>query len=374
MINYQLLQIIEGAGADAHRYWNLDIVEVRRLLVGAQPHEARCQTARRIAVGAMVPHLKFEIADGPLWDLLAADYAGAYIRDRHRDHLVHSVLVFLLGIAVDEEFGQHAAGARIRKLEWKLASLFHDLAYPLQLASEMCSGFSDRVANLPLPNGNRLPGGATPGLFLLPHGAYTRLAHHHSALTFLRDRIHAWGINLDPEASYAACLREGRIDHGLFSSLTLLHIIDRMYEHINARRVHRECFAQYAALLSDFNEDFFDRDVLSACAAILLHTARLDGQTGLVAMPESRLAYLLRLCDTLQEWDRPGLREPHGLDPDYFEIRLGQNGVTLIVHTPARGAHGQPGQPTHDHVQDIRETLDNNLQDRGEVEVEEVRQ
>ena len=71
----------------------------------------------------------------------------------------------------------------------------------------------------------------------------------------------------------------------------------------------------------DWNQKWFETDNVSACAAIFLHN--LDP----IKVPMRRLnrhktpvAYLLRLADTLQEWDRPSGQLPDGLSPEIFEL------------------------------------------------------
>jgi hypothetical protein len=73
----------------------------------------------------------------------------------------------------------------------------------------------------------------------------------------------------------------------------------------------------------NWNQRWFEGDVVPACTSIFLHNLenrRFEGTQ--VRANRAPVAFLLRLADTLQEWDRPSGTEPRGHSPELFDIEV----------------------------------------------------
>jgi hypothetical protein len=65
-------------------------------------------------------------------ELARVEYGIRSLQRYIRDHVVHSVLTYILGIYINEKF---ALG--INPIQWKIASLFHDIGYPIEIANKL---------------------------------------------------------------------------------------------------------------------------------------------------------------------------------------------------------------------------------------------
>lgn len=65
-----------------------------------------------------------------------------------RDHVVHALLSYILGIYLNEFFIQKEVGVRVEPLQWKLAGLLHDVAYPVQISQNIANRFSDKINDI----------------------------------------------------------------------------------------------------------------------------------------------------------------------------------------------------------------------------------
>jgi len=223
---------------------------------------------------------------------------GSSLLMKHRDHYAHSVYVFALGLAIYETNSKYRAiysdyygieeetSAAHHFLQyWGLASLFHDIGYPMELPFEqVCAYFEvnkeDRAEK--------------------PYLAYHCLGSFAGSCNEILARRIAERFgdtyNVTYEQMLDVIVRKPRypdeffyfMDHAVFSATIL----------------YRRLFIDNARKLSDADID--------ALAAIVLHNSmykfkvadyKSAGNKPLKAeiMP---LAYMLMLCDELQSWDR----------------------------------------------------------------------
>ena len=277
-------------------------------------------------------------AKNPFLDLLDTlrDYEerAATLIEKQRDHFVHSVNVFILGLAV------YAGNSNYRKafqravmnpdkypenlpssgeeffFRWGLAALFHDVGYPVEIISNQMSRFlrfvtdadQDRSlgevkAHLEFENFRRFNSIAE----VVPKKAFTRAYYdeHDSAvyvdllqpIDLLAQRIHQT-LDIDIvriknklDLYHAEMAKHGFVDHGYYSAIIVLK--------------------WYGYLIQTTGQEplrFFHAIVDSACA-ILLHNYFSRTLVDAFHLPpmepeKNPIAYLLMFCDEMQDWNR----------------------------------------------------------------------
>ena len=301
----------------------------------------------------------------PFVDLLdtlrAYEERAATLIEKQRDHFIHSVNVFILGLGIyaanrhyrDAFFSAvMEQGASPENFEdpheeflfrWGIAALFHDVGYPVEIISKQIGKFlkfatdadhngqlGEIRAHLEFENFRRFNSitEVTPKKdFIRPFyeeddsGVYIDLLQ---PIDLLAQRIHRMlGIpmpqikdKLDLYLSEMA--KYGFVDHGFYSAIIVLK--------------------WYGYLIQTTGEPplrFFHAIVDSACA-ILLHNyynMTLTKAFGLGPLDAERapIAYLLMFCDEMQDWNRAayGILEKYrtqitsaniGINDDRFAI------------------------------------------------------
>lgn len=233
-----------------------------------------------------------------------------------RDHVVHAIFTFVLGTYIMKIFPQY----RVDSFEWKLAALFHDVAYPVQIANGMIGKFTDTISEIIQTNRvARIR--SNPSDFL-------KMNHNLSSLDLIQDRLQKWEIGISVPDVYSSMIENGEACHGIYSSLFLLFLMDNIYEKYNPERKKMECMVDGY----DWNQALFENEVVSACSAIFLHNLDLGGLEKEINYEKAPLPYLLKLCDVLQDWERPSRDEPEGISAEYYKIE--RTGSSVIFYMP----------------------------------------
>lgn len=250
------------------------------------------------------------------------EYHSGELLSKHRDHYSHSVYVFALGLAFyaldstfrkqfDDfySFGKSSPFNFLRL--WGITALFHDIGYPFQLAHEQIKIYTEEVwgknaANPYVSFGNlenflAIDESVTDKL-TLSLGCQRNFSNLNELL--------AYGINKREGYDYNnLCeLLERRIkyqpdfmDHGYFSAVILLK---QLFE----------------------TPDFvINEPLLDVLTAILLHNSLNKyhiKNSHAIAVDEHPLAYLLMLCDELQNWDRLAYGKASKRDPIAWDISM----------------------------------------------------
>lgn len=229
---------------------------------------------------------------------------GSELLMKHRDHYVHSVYVFVLGLSIYEtnksyretykeyyhlEDEHKAAGHYLQY--WGLASLFHDIGYPFELPFEQVASYFE-VSGEKRKN--------SPFVAYQAMGRLTAIDGAHASTDELFGHLiaeklgHVYGIT---EEDMAKALKERPsqpdksnyfMDHAYFSATIL----------------YRKLFVEMEC---EITEEYLD-----ALTAILLHNSfykfevtNIRSETNIPFKKELHpLAYMLMLCDELQCWDR----------------------------------------------------------------------
>lgn len=293
--------------------------------------------------------------------------AGRLI-DKQRDHYVHSVNVFLLGIAIfssndtfQNYFNNYALNKKIYPdsydtkheeffYRWGLASLFHDIAYPLEITLKQANQYFDFIWCYPsksttkkcsfieLPDFNKFiklprlkPTGKYQAKFYKRYPSF-KISYANNAVFLLAEAI-ASRFNLRPIALKKALKilmnvmkKEGFVDHGFYSAV----IMSRWY--------------YYLMKITSWNPAYFYFPVLDSASAILLHNFYKNAlikkpfKLGKLKVSQHPIAYLLILCDELQDWNRKtyGQNDCHLFFPRNVSLSVNCNILRLsYVGMPA---------------------------------------
>jgi len=267
---------------------------------------------------------------------------AAVLTSAQRDHFVHSVNVFLLGLAVyqcspsyQEAFYRTCFKGCVYHerqdtpveeffYRWGMAALCHDIGYPIEIITNQINDFIN-FANQLRKADRRIFAHVEYDRFelvnMIPEEIKKRdfiaeyFDKHESCVyidllkpvDLLAHRLHiALGVDLQAVKAHldtyvAESGKTGRVDHGFFSALILLK------------------WYGYLIQISNGHPDQLYYPVLDSASAILLHNFygiglvqnnnRPDGfNLGPLEPSQHPIGYLLILCDELQEWNR----EPYG--------------------------------------------------------------
>lgn len=246
-----------------------------------------------------------------------------------RDHVVHALLSFVLGICVNERM-LRPAGLAVDHFQWKLAGLFHDVGYPAQVAKDILRAFTDKINMIR----RDFDVGARDIFFRIAPVGLEELTNEVCGLELIQQWLDRWGLVINAADEYGAMVESGNICHGMISSLAVLNVIDIMYQKHNPAREYRDIYYPPGI---NWSQSYFENAVVPACSAIFVHNlparcfapARID-------RTRAALPFLLRLSDCLQDWDRPSAEEPEGIPDDMFQIDLAPGRLVCIVNDPDR--------------------------------------
>ena len=285
--------------------------------------------------------------------------SASVLTQKQRDHFIHSVNVFLLGLAIYQSSPKYreAFYRKCFKAEmyssrhdtqqeeflyrWGMSALCHDIGYPIEIITNQVNDFINFTTRLakdaPQIHAhveydrfdlvNAIPEKIPKRSFIrkfydqYEECVYIDLLKPVDLLAF---KLHqTLGVELRAvkdklDAYIADSGRLGRVDHGFFSAVILLK------------------WYGYHIQVSDHDPDELFYPLLDIASAVLLHNFY---QIALVANtkrpnvfnlgpmdPETHpLAYLLMLCDELQEWNR----EAYGRD-DQFLISIQSASIAMM--------------------------------------------
>lgn len=261
-----------------------------------------------------------------------------------RDHVVHSLNTYLIGLWLRERLALNIDDFHF---QWMLAALFHDIGYPIELASRIITktvleplkkvrqdlgattGNSDKV---------RISYSSFGNLFLSTNRAGNQTG---KAFHFMQECFNEWGVQLVAEDYYQSIVQSGKVNHGIVSALMLLRYIDLYYQMENPTRA-AYCEKASGDRVAMWGQDVFLDYVVPPAAAIFLHS--IDGELfgeNKISRDSAPLAYLLRLSDALQDWGRPCGHTPTGLPAAHY--RLGYSEGRIQCSWPDAGGQNVHG-------------------------------
>lgn len=282
------------------------------------------------------------------------------LTEKQRDHFVHSVYAFLLGIAIygsNSNFRSYFESFYKAKSEyldyyetrheeffyrWGIASLFHDIAYPIEISYNQLKQYLNFISakcglkeqslevnvfikntdifNL-LPKMN--PKSNYENDFFEKYPDFKEFDTNSLSLIAM-EISKSFGIEfgtINKEIfDYISKMSENKcVDHGYYSSLIVLrwfyHLVDTQ----------------------EWNPVYFYFPILNSATSIILHNYY---RFGLMEAPfhlnqlnakNHPLSYLLILCDELQDWGRMpyGLKDKDKVFPQNINIQLDDNILEL---------------------------------------------
>lgn len=253
-----------------------------------------------------------------LLDLLKGyEENASTLSDAQRDHYIHSVNVFILGIciysqnqkvrrAVSQEYNssdyirKYSTDCEEFLFNWGIASLFHDIGYPIEIINNQMNKFIGFVAE-----GFQREIG--PYIEYKDFGKFNEFAHQESD-AYCSTGLMAECISGHLDVSYntvkeklddflGVMQNNGFVDHGFYSAIIVL-------------RWYGEMLIPYPE-----TKNVFDCQIKNAATAIFLHNAyknimqKAPFNQGKLHIEKYPLAYLLILCDEAQEWNREAYGE-----------------------------------------------------------------
>lgn len=290
-------------------------------------------------------HLERVLAD--VFPAFSQTEALLYRIPSYRDHLLHQVLVFALGLEIlramalqgrdirgvfDQAYPDSAPWTDVRiGASWFLASVFHDISFPLAKIPEWSSAL---LRNLDGLGATRRPWIADKRALRSTFRARVNAVAEHLASAFGQEGASVGGVR---GLLTRALLEE--LDHGVLSSGVLLARAagePAALPSASAIALHKNL------LLPRSTRGVIDSASPDEYAQLLLALA--TPSRGLPrALPFTRhpLAGLLVFCDTAQEWARTGAgsSRPEGVC-SLLALTVTGNSVTASIAVPA-------GSPAH---------------------------
>ena len=326
-INERLLELTGNLNPSLHDYlseYSCHRKDIKDFLLTKRAFLDRQSKAKEIINKVITHHGKAHLLEH-VTDLAKIEHGIQELAPCLRDHVVHAVLGFILGIYLNESWMSEKAS----RFQWKLSGLLHDVAYPAEIAHDILDSMPKTLNGIAADLGfsARRVRGVTQieGLENLHHGF--------NSLDLIQDRINEWGLRFGVRDEYERMLREGRPCHGMYSSLSLLWVLDMMYEKNNPDRLHEDIPAEQPYL--SWNQRYFEQDIVSACTAIFLHNLPVHCfRAAKIDRKRAPLAFLLKLTDSLQEWERPSKQNPDGWMATNFDINDNSDILTMMAKIP----------------------------------------
>ncbi len=244
-----------------------------------------------------------------------------------RDHVVHALLSFILGIYLNEKILRPLSAKPVDDFQWKLAGLLHDVGYPMEMAADVLAKPFVKTINeskRAILQGKNINAPDLSFKFIPP--TFDKLQNDVNGFDLIQERIDKWDLRIDARRVYDEMIDSGKVCHGMMSSLAVLYLIDLLYQRFNKKREYKDRFKSSYARDINFNQVYFERDIVSACAAIFIHNlpnkwfshAKIDRF-------KAPIAFLLKLSDSLQIWERPSKENPTGFPATKFNIKIDNN-------------------------------------------------
>jgi L-asparaginase len=296
------------------------------------------------------------LGPSPVLEILYTDEEERKLYDSYRDHIVHSLQVYILGLDILHGLPdlrrqlEGTSGFAALKRRWAIASLAHDQGYIFTSRPE---GKTPESLRRLLQNPLLGIHGAERG-WIEDFDRYHKFVpgqidylqnllsfDGHDVLTELEKRvpISVLGPTLTPlTAFYEFSLRTGFFshDHGIVSALLLEQLHRRLRVLLGSvdwesvpRRHHDNLRAMHKHLETAFP------DVTEAAVAMALHNVNsslrrehLDQAQALhqlnishfrLTLADTPLAWFLAFCDVLQCWNRPVIVQKADADPNSIE-------------------------------------------------------
>lgn len=298
--------------------------EIEHFLFHYRDFLKRQNEAIHIIEGVMTLHGKKDLLQ-QVSELARVEYGIRELEPWVRDHVVHALLSFILGIHINENFIRYSAVQPVDNFQWELAGMFHDIGYPVEIAKDIMKPFADKINEI---KRNLEDTGPDIRFKVVPVGL-ENLKNNFNSFDIIQERLWSWGLDVDARKAYEESVASANVDHGIISSLSILYLIDMMYQKYNPKREFKNVWTDRGKI--NFNQRYFEEDVVSACTAIYIHNLPKEYFIhGKIDRRKTPLAFLLKLSDCLQEWERPSKENQTGFLANKFGIEISK--TKLIFH------------------------------------------
>ncbi len=279
---------------------------------------------------------------------ILSDYENnaGMLLDKHRDHYSHSAYVFALGLAIyanclsfkrafDSYYSKFESKERIFLSLWGACALFHDIGYPFEITHEEVKNYingicTDIIQNHPYVSFENLEGFIS---FSEEESKFLNDLFNTPKLYSNMNELFSFGVNkkfsydFDSVLKYLESQKDAKIfkDHAYFSAVLL-----------------------FKQLLSTKTRQL-PVEFMDVIVSILLHNSmnkfNMDKFSAPISMAKFPLAYLLILCDELQDWDRKAYGKKTKMDPLAWsvEFQLSDNAIyanyifdSFYIRTPIK--------------------------------------
>jgi len=289
------------------------------LLTSPKRKEKAFEIIRRI----MLPHGKEGLLSYMI-RLAKIEYKIKELQPELRDHVIHAVLTFILGIYLKEKLFRPLKRIPINTFQWEIASLFHDVAYPFEIAENVgrsfVNGFKDITEDIGISSPDIRYKGIITGLERLTDGI--------NGIDLIQEQLEKWDLKIDAKEEYERNNSTGKICHGIISSLAILNIIDLLYKKFNPQRNRKLNRVNNI----DWDQRHFENDIVPACSAIFVHNLPSSSfDKTRISFKKAPLAFLLKISDSLQEWERPSFKNKKGYSPSQFDMKFGNNQLIFVA-------------------------------------------
>jgi hypothetical protein len=307
----------------AHNYskYGISRVDVYKILNSQNGFKGKKSYALATIAKIMKKHDK-EPMLLTLVDLAKVENGMRIIEKRSRDHVLHAMFTYILGIYIYDKY--YYKFRKITPLQWKIAGLFHDIGYLLEYSFYICKYFTDTMNNIRSETkikGKKVQCQIIPKYFEM-------LQNGNNAINLIQSTINTWGLAVDAKKEYANA-KNNKMNHGIIGAIAILNIIDGLYQKNNPKRLKRN------VLLSDntnWNQTIFDRQIVPACTAIFLHGLDIDRfNDKKINYKKAPIAFLLKLTDELQDWQRPTNKLPRGHKIDNYRIFIENKKIKYYI-------------------------------------------
>lgn len=318
-INKKLLKAISSDSYDDYLF---DPYDMKRFLTKKLNFPDRQRLAIDLIEGIMINHGKKRLLKYVV-ELAKVEHGIKELQPWLRDHVVHALLCYVLGAYLNENFLKPSNGFLVNEFQWKVACLFHDVGYPAQAAKDILKQFTETMNDIAKDIG--VP---TDEVYykIVPIN-FENLTNGLNSFDLIQKEIDGWGLNINAHQEYDDLFNSGGVCHGMISALVVLRVIDLLYQKFNKKRK----YIPKPIGGIDWNQKWFVSDVVPSCAAIFLHNLPSRCfKSSKIDRKKAPLAFLLKLSDCLQEWERPSKRNQTGYPSDNFDIEL-KNGRLSIV-------------------------------------------
>lgn len=175
-----------------HKYAPLNN-KIAHFLTHGKPLLKRQREAINIIDEIMTKHGKNKLLP-PISELARIENGIRELEPHYRDHIVHALLSFILGIYLNEKFLCKPADI----FQWKLAGLLHDFGYPIQIAKDILEPFTAKINEI-----NRKPNVSVSDVYfkIVPDGL-ENLTNDINSFDLIQKCLDEWGLHINAKEEY----------------------------------------------------------------------------------------------------------------------------------------------------------------------------